>query len=365
MKRILLILSLALVLALSLVLFAPSADAAQYESPGTVVLYVGWPAYEKVYTFDIEEGYTWQDLASDCASLATEECRVQTIGDSVQLYLPDYGHTVPISSTAGTYQKPSDLIADASYVASLPVEFSIQAIVDGVPIGETYSFSLFAGSNTFADYAKHNIVFDGGTLGNCKFVVISDAVILRTGLSSVDGSYQYQYALCTNTSGKLVATADCVQSMKYYGMDVCTALKLHDFSSVDNEYYVEPTCKEGGSIWVRCKYCNYKELRELAPLGHNYNDAGVCKRCGHVNPFKVIGNWFSDAGESVADGISDIIDKGKDFFNNGVGAVGDKASSFATVIAIVAGLSIGIPIAILIGRFIKWLKNLKNNYGRS
>lgn len=344
MKRFLSFALVALLLVCSLVTFSPAAVAAQYEAPDTVVIYVGYPTYQKVYSFDIGDGYTWQDLCSDHSSssstVPTEGPRIQTWEDKVLLITPD--GTWPIYSLSGVKQKDTDTISNASYMAGNPVEFTIEPYGDGVASGTKYTLSCFATDLTFEGLARHAAVIDGGDLGNCRFYKLGDSVVLRTGVSSVNGSYDAQFVLALPDTGTIVTPEHKLSSTHYYAMSICEGLNEHDYSGNPN-VITEPTCTTKGFGQFTCRYCGFSEFKDIAPLGHYYDDNGVCKRegCIAVDPGTVAGNvvggigdFFGDLGDRVSDGYENIKDRFKDWFDPGVEEIKERGSNLLLLLGL-------------------------------
>ena len=55
----------------------------------------------------------------------------------------------------------------------------------------------------------------------------------------------------------------------------------HEWEKID---YTEPTCTEDGVKYYRCKLCGAEKEKVWEALGHDYDENGVCKRCGAKDP---------------------------------------------------------------------------------
>lgn len=365
MKRFLFSACIVLSLIFTLVLFFPSVEAAMYETPGTVTLYVGWPTYEKVYSFDIEEGYTWQDLATEGASLGTEECAIMTLDDIVFLRLPNYEGSLKVMTSDGVLQKPEDVISAASYVVGDLVEFALEGYANGEPTGFTYTFSFIGANYTFADLAKQGVRVNSSDFGVCKFYMLTDTeFVLRVGIG-INGAFEYQFALAYSDTGALVKPTDVFRSISYRGLDACQAFGSHFY--LDTFWVQEPTCTQSGSGWIECRYCSHKELREYEALGHNVDDEGYCKRegCNYVDPSKFLENVGSDIVEGAKswwDRLtkSKLVQGSKDALDNALGGfidwVVNKANSALAFVAVVSASAFIVIVFFVVKRIVRKLK---------
>ena len=261
-------------------------------------------------------------------------------------------------------------VQDPDFVAGDTYSFTISCFTGEDPTGEVYTLTGNPLSLRLGDLVAEQIIFSGGDLGRCAFILSNGVVALRTGMQP-GGAYGRQFILYDGIP--FINENMYLISGNYEAVGLCELDNSHELV---RGYYVAPTCTEEGKSGTQCAFCDYVITRPVSALGHDFDFWGRCKRdgCNEVHEiastvggwFSGVGDWFSDAGNSIADVgnsiagvVSDLIDKGKDAFDDGKDAIGEKASSFVTTIAVVAGLSIGIPIAVFIGRFIKWLKNLK------
>ena len=192
----------------------------------------------------------------------------------------------------------------------------------------------------------HDLITEVKTLPDC-----THAGLQIVSCSKCDYSYEFSIPVKDHSFTDLIQKyePDCpLAGYLIYKCTGCTKTFKKDLPVKHN--YVLPTCTSGS-------YCTGCGIGNALALGHNLNFWGQCSREGCKGT--AVGRFFEKLGEPIGEFVGNLVEKGKDAFDDGKDAIGEKASSFVTTIAVVAGLSIGIPIALFIGRFIKWLKNLK------
>lgn len=269
----------------------------------------------------------------------------------------------PVPGPGGSTSSNLGYEIDPDFVPGEPYSFTIEIFVGEDSTGDIYTLTGNPLSLRLGDLISHGIIFDGGDLGRCAFFVSYGVVALRTGIQP-GGSYSGQFLLYNQKP--FIYEGMYLISGHYEAVGLCASNDTHELV---RGYYVAPTCTEEGAQGSQCAFCDYVYSKPVPALGHDFDLLGRCKRegCNAVAEsasavggwFAGLGGWFSDVGDSIAQGAEDLWDKIKDAYDKGKDVVGDKVSSFAATVAVVAGLAIGIPVAILIGRFIKWLKKKK------
>ena len=115
------------------------------------------------------------------------------------------------------------------------------------------------------------------TVTDGKFTMIADAVTVSATFKAhvhdfVEDPSQYSEPSCTEP-GKKVSVCICGEKRE----EEIPALG-HDLIEVTTP----PTCTEEGSVVQKCNRCTFSNPLNVIPaLGHDFNDNGICIRCGY------------------------------------------------------------------------------------
>ncbi|MBQ7689014.1 MAG: hypothetical protein IJT27_07345 [Clostridia bacterium] len=204
----------------------------------------------------------------------------------------------------------SDYIVDAFFPDT--VEAQLEMYAPSLTVQE-----IFTGNESDQGIAARNMVSINGRkthLVPCALDLIREVGLLPSlacDHTSVENVEEVASTCTEKGHAAGVVCADC-------GMVIsgCEEFELAAHSFTVQVNTVVPTCTEEGYTVYKCAACDETENRDFVDaLGHDYNEDGVCTRCGEEDPNHNKGNFFTRLFTRIREFFKKIGDFFKKLFN--------------------------------------------------